>query len=58
MAYITISLPKKLITRVEKYYPNINWPDTIRRIIIQKLDELERTKPPTGKPFKKQNCLT
>jgi len=42
MADITINLPKKLIARVEKHYPNIDWPDTIRRIIVQKLDELEK----------------
>lgn len=42
MAYVTINLPNKLVARMEKYYPNINWPDTIRRIIVQKLDELEK----------------
>ena len=41
MAKITLSFPKEFKEKMDKH-PEINWPEVIRRIIIENIKKLER----------------
>lgn len=44
MAVVSVKVPKWVKERMEAYREVVNWPEEIRRAIMAKIEEVERTK--------------
>ena len=42
MPKMTVSVPDKLLEKLRKSHPEINWAEVVRRGIIKKVEELEK----------------
>ena len=42
MPKMTISVPDKLLAKLRKLYPEINWAEVVRKGIIKRVEELEK----------------
>jgi hypothetical protein len=44
MSVVSVKIPKKIKEKMKEYNKIINWPEEIRRLIIAKIEEVERNK--------------
>ncbi len=44
MSVVSVKIPKKMKEKMKEYNKIINWPEEIRRFIIAKIEEVERSK--------------